>query len=157
MANAGMLDLEADLNTPARTTQSYNSETVYLANAGLSMRLGVLSTNFRDSEATWRWGFGVGVQRLTLSDTGSTALGRGYRATSLEVVIDRKVWSSPDVCLTVGVGGSLVFVTKSNSSCNEPFCQLGDGSWTASVISRGVRHFRARRASRGIEKLALEP
>lgn len=136
VANAGMLDLEADLNTPARTTQTYDQENAHSANAGLSMRLGVLSANFRDGAATWRWGFGVGVQRLTLHEAGGTALGRGYRATSLEVAIDRKVWSSRDACLAVGAGGGLVFVTKSNSSCNEPFCRLGDGGWTASVISR---------------------
>lgn len=130
-----MLALEADLNTPVRLTQPYYQETAYSADAGLSMRLGVLSANFRDGEESWRWGLGVGIQRLTLREAGGTAFGRGYRATSLEAAFDRKVWSAPNVCLTLGAGGGLVLVTKSNDTCNEPFCRLG-GNWTASVISR---------------------
>jgi hypothetical protein len=135
-ASAGMLELAADLNTPSRVTHSFYSDTEYAAHARLSMRLAILSRNFRDGEATWRWGLGVGVQRLTLKDKAGYVFDRDYRATSLEASFDRKVWRSSDFCLTVGAGGSLVFMTRNNSSCSEPFCSLGDGSWAAFVISR---------------------
>ncbi len=131
-----MLELTADLNTPSRVTQSFYSATEYAADAALSMRLAILSKNFRNGEATWRWGLGVGVQRLTLKDIDGIATDRDYRATSLEASFDRRVLSSRKFCLTIGAGGSLVFVTRSNTTCNEPFCKLGDGSWTASVLSR---------------------
>ncbi len=122
-ASAQTMYFGADLNTPSQTAPGYSLETGF----GYSVEL--YSNAYRYSDATTRWGFLLGHQKLSTIRDQAEAEPYPYTATSLQWGRDWLVFKRPGILVAAGTGFGAVFVSEKDKECYSAFCKLPNASW----------------------------
>lgn len=133
------ISVEYDLNTPAYTEPAYPGDPGFEVERGFSMRVGLLTKNYANSEAKRRWSVFVGNQSLDTTPRTDDPYVTEHSAISIEVGHDWLAFERPRVCLSFGASAGLVIISHKNrysGQCDTAFCNLPDGGWQVSGYGR---------------------